>query len=101
MAGASDTRCLQFTVLQPTLPHINLCQITMFVQGRVIPYFGDVPVTFVEPPGPLDSPNKQHPELWHHITQSLQTNFRYEVLAAVLLYSAFGKSLCTYKRFWK
>jgi len=43
------------------LLHINLCQIIMFDQGRVIPYFGDVPVTFVEPLGPLVSPNKTTP----------------------------------------
>ena len=61
MAGTGDTRDLQFTVQQPHLLHINLCQIIMFDQGRVIPYFGDVPVTFVEPHGPLVSPNKTTP----------------------------------------
>ena len=48
MAGACDTRDLQFTVKQPHLLHINLCQVIMFDQGRVIPYFDDVPFSFVE-----------------------------------------------------
>jgi hypothetical protein len=61
MTGTRDTRDLQFTVQQPHLLHINLCQNIMFDQGRVIPYIGDVPVTFVGPLGPLVSSNKTTP----------------------------------------
>ena len=61
MAGAWDTRDLQFTVQQPHLLHINLCHVIMFHQGRVIRYFDYVPVTFVETLGPLLSPNKTTP----------------------------------------
>jgi hypothetical protein len=69
MAGASDTWFLQFTALQPNLLHINLRQITMFVQGTVIPYFGDVPVTFVQPNGPLYSQNKTSRTLASYYTK--------------------------------
>lgn len=61
MAGICDTRDLQFTEQQPHLLHINLCQVIMFDHGRVISYFGDVPVTFVEPLGPLVIPNNTTP----------------------------------------
>jgi len=72
MAGTFDTRDLQFTVQQPHLLHINLCQIIMLNQGRVIPYFGNVPVTFVEPLGPLVRPNKTTPRtLASHHTRSV------------------------------